>query len=103
MNPTIPIYAAALAMSGCAVRNTPVVDARHPASPNAPEARSAPMPRMLGTDAITRRTRELIAARTTEMERPADSPSRGESIPAAAPSSAAPASTTKKPTGHEHH
>jgi hypothetical protein len=85
---------AAFAFAACATTTTPVVNHTHPASAEAPESQAPPLPRMLGTDAATQRTRELLAKRAAEAKEaeeaePIDETNIGP--------------TSQKPTGHENH
>ena len=54
-----------LLLVGCST-STPVINHAHPASAEAAESATAPMPRMLETDELTRRTRDLLAQRAAE-------------------------------------
>lgn len=54
-----------LLLAGCA-GSTPVIDRTHPASVEAAESGTKPLPRMLTTDAATQRTHDLLAQRTAE-------------------------------------
>ena len=54
-----------LLLVGCAA-SAPVMDETHPASTDAAESATEPMPRMLATDAATGRTRDLLAQRAAE-------------------------------------
>jgi hypothetical protein len=54
-----------LLFAGCAA-STPTIDHTHPASVEAAESATKPLPRMLTTDAATQRTRDLLAQRAAE-------------------------------------
>jgi hypothetical protein len=80
-----------------------MIDHRHPASTAASESPVAPMPRLLGADEMSRRTKQLIAARAALLEA---SPEQHDHAEPAPDTPAKPSDSTtppKKPTGHEHH
>jgi hypothetical protein len=53
-------------LAGCSTTSTPVIDYTHPASAEAAESATEPMPQMLAIDDVTRRTRDLLAQRAAE-------------------------------------
>jgi len=85
---------AALALAACST-TAPIVDRSHPASSDAAESAERPLPRFLGADEHTRRTRELLAQREAQASA-AESEAPGGEASIAAPDS-------PKSTGHEHH
>jgi hypothetical protein len=54
-----------LLLAGCST-SAPVINRMHPASAKAAESDTEPMPRMLETDELTRRTNDLLAQRAAE-------------------------------------
>jgi hypothetical protein len=92
-----------LSLIGCTT-NPPVIDHTHPASAKAAESVTAPMPRMLVSDAATQRTRELLAQRAAE----AKAAEAGAGAPNEADGSSSGHSGHHMPgmkegAGHEHH
>lgn len=80
-----------LLLVGCAA-SAPVIDHSHPASTEAAESATKPMPRMLATDDATKRTRDLLAQRVSEAKA-AENEAGAE----------APATPSGKPMDHSGH
>jgi hypothetical protein len=90
---------------GCST-SAPVIDRTHPASAEAAESATEPMPRMLATDDVTRRTRDLLAQRAAEAK--AAESETGTGTPATPGGNAIDHSGhqmpgMKKGAGHENH
>lgn len=75
--PSILSIAALLAFAGCASQPL-VIDRRHPASAEAPEAPSRPPARLPAQDEATRITHDLLAARDTEAKAAENEPATSQ-------------------------
>jgi hypothetical protein len=62
-----------LLLASCTT-SAPLIDHTHPASADAAESVSKPMPRVLAIDDATQRTRELLAERAAEEKAAQDQP-----------------------------
>ena len=55
-------------LAGCAAAPPPAMTADNPANPSAPEATVRPLPNALGTDSLTRKSRQILAQAAKEQQ-----------------------------------
>ncbi len=94
-------------VAGCSVPPL-AINARHPASPSAPEASMTPARSILRSDVNTRRTRELLAqreqqAKAAESETPVDDTNASLNAPHTSPGPTKGMPEMKGMEGHENH
>jgi hypothetical protein len=74
----LPALSLAFCLIGCSTQPL-VIDSTHPASADAPEASSKPIPNSLSPDAATRRTQALLAERQRQAEADQSAPPADQS------------------------